>query len=132
MNLYFAPLEGVTTYTYRNTHAKLFGGCDTYYAPFITPSDIEKISIKNLRDILPDKNHVNLKIQVLTSKSESYFRASKVSDQGINLSSPYLLFHSTFISLIYLSAVETLILISLEHSLAATVKLTLGFVTKYL
>ena len=56
MNLYFAPLEGVTTYTYRNTHNKMFGGCDAYFAPFITPSDLEKISLKSLRDVLPEKN----------------------------------------------------------------------------
>lgn len=28
MNLYFAPLDGITGYIYRNTHAELFGGCD--------------------------------------------------------------------------------------------------------
>lgn len=95
MNLYFAPLEGVTTYTYRNTHNQMFGGCDAYFAPFITPSDIEKISMKNLRDILPEKNgNVNLKIQVLTSKSQSFFKfAEKVKGLGydeinINLGCP--------------------------------------------
>lgn len=95
MNLYFAPLEGVTTYIYRNAHNQMFGGCDSYFAPFITPSDIEKISMKNLRDILPEKNSdVNLKIQVLTSKSESFFKfAEKVRPLGydeinINLGCP--------------------------------------------
>ena len=37
MKLYFAPLEGITSYIYRNTHAEFFGGCDGYYTPFIAP-----------------------------------------------------------------------------------------------
>ena len=52
MNLYFAPMEGITTYTYRNLHAELFGGCDEYFAPFIVPTDNERISRKTLRDII--------------------------------------------------------------------------------
>ena len=46
MKLYFAPLEGITSYTFRNTHAAMFGGCDEYYAPFITPSNDEKTGRK--------------------------------------------------------------------------------------
>ncbi len=95
MKLYFAPLEGVTTFTYRNTHNQMFGGCDAYFAPFITPSDIEKVSMKNLRDILPERNsEINLKIQVLTSRSDSFFKfARKVGELGyreinINLGCP--------------------------------------------
>lgn len=95
MELYFAPMEGITTATYRNIHNEMFGGCDGYYAPFITPSDIERISIKSLRDILPERNvNINLKIQVLTSLSESFFKfAKKVEPLGykeinINLGCP--------------------------------------------
>ena len=66
--LYFAPLEGITTYMYRNIHNEMFGGCDAYYAPFITPSDNEKIGRKGFRDVLPENNAgVNLKLQVLTN-----------------------------------------------------------------
>ena len=61
MELYFAPLEGITTYTYRNTHAEFFGYCDTYYAPFITPSDNEKNSRKNMRDILTKIERMSVK-----------------------------------------------------------------------
>ena len=60
MNLYYAPLEGITTYTYRNTHAELFGECDAYYAPFIVPTDNEKLSMKSLRDIKPENMPVTL------------------------------------------------------------------------
>ncbi len=74
MNLYFAPLEGITTYIYRNTHAQMFGGCDEYYAPFIVPSDDEKITKKSLKDILPENNNHKLKVQVLTNRSESFLK----------------------------------------------------------
>ncbi len=95
MNLYFAPLEGITTYTYRNTHAEMFGGCDAYFAPFITPSDIERVSIRSFRDLMPDKNvGVELKAQVLTSQAESFLKfADKAKEIGfreinINLGCP--------------------------------------------
>lgn len=95
MKLYFAPLEGITTYTYRNVHAEMFGFCDEYYAPFINPSENEKISMKNLRDILPENNKIsNLKIQVLTNNSESFLKfEDKVKELGydeinINLGCP--------------------------------------------
>ena len=86
MKLYFAPLEGITTYTYRNTHAEMFGGCDQYFAPFITPSDNEKLSIKCLRDIVPEKNgKVKLMVQVLTNKAESFLKfEEKIKELGYN------------------------------------------------
>lgn len=75
MKLYFAPLEGITTYTFRNTHAEMFGGTDAYFAPFINPSDQEKVSRKGMRDILPDNDTTEkLKVQVLTSNAESFLK----------------------------------------------------------
>ena len=67
MELYLAPLEGITTYTYRNTHKELFGGCDEYYAPFIVPTENERLSMKNLRDIMPENNLEKPKVQVMCS-----------------------------------------------------------------
>ncbi len=86
MNLYFAPLEGITTHIYRNTHARMFGGCDSYFAPFITPSDNERISIKSLRDIVPDVNRdINLTVQVLTNRSDSFLKfEEKIRTLGYN------------------------------------------------
>jgi len=77
MNLYFAPLEGITGYIFRNTHFEMFGGCDAYYAPFITPVENEKLSIKSLRDITCERNNVNLKVQVLTNKADAFMRFEK-------------------------------------------------------
>ena len=37
MQLYFAPMEGVTSCQYRRVHAAMFPGADRYFAPFIAP-----------------------------------------------------------------------------------------------
>lgn len=68
MKLYFAPMEGITTYIYRNTHNMFFGFCDEYYAPFIAPSENERITKKTLKDVLPENNSsLKLKVQILTN-----------------------------------------------------------------
>lgn len=83
MELYLAPMEGITTYTYRNAHAELFGGCDAYYAPFIVPSDNERLSAKNLRDIMPENNRVNLKVQVMSTNKVAFTEfVSKTKELG--------------------------------------------------
>ncbi|MBR2452694.1 MAG: tRNA-dihydrouridine synthase family protein [Clostridia bacterium] len=85
MKLYFAPLEGITTYTYRNAHSEMFGECDKYFSPFITPTANEKISLKSLRDILPEKNKTNLVVQALCNDTEAFWGFSeKVKDLGYN------------------------------------------------
>ena len=78
MKQYFAPMEGITTYTYRNIHAQMFEGCDAYFAPFITPSDNEKISEKELRDIQPDNNpDIDIKVQLLSNQAGSFLNFSE-------------------------------------------------------
>ena len=71
--LYFAPLEGITGHIYRRAHADMFGGVDAYFAPFITPTENERLSSKRLRDILPENNkYLTLKVQVLTKEPKAY------------------------------------------------------------
>ena len=95
MNLYFAPLEGITNYIYRNTHAEVFGGTDSYYAPFITPSHNEKVNKKGLKDVLPENNVANVKVQVLTKDVSGFLKfAQKIEAAGfdeinLNLGCPY-------------------------------------------
>ena len=95
MKLLFAPLEGITTRTFRNAHHVYFGGCDAYYAPFITPTDNEKLSEKTIRDIVPRYNSVNeLKVQVLTNTPSAFFKfTDKIrplgySEVNLNLGCP--------------------------------------------
>ena len=84
MILSFAPLEGITSYIYRNTHREYFGGCDKYYTPFISPSDNTKIGRKGFRDMLPENNTtVKPIVQTLTNNSASFIKfAEKVKEYG--------------------------------------------------
>ena len=59
MKLYFSPLEGITTYIYRNTHERFFGACDAYFTPFITPSDNEKIGRSSSIEIVNYRDYIN-------------------------------------------------------------------------
>ena len=95
MHLSFAPLEGITSYTYRNTHAEYFGECDEYYTPFISPSDNSKIGRKGFRDMIPENNTViKPTVQVLTNNSVSFLKfVEKLKEYGysevnINLGCP--------------------------------------------
>ena len=96
MKLYFAPLEGITSYTFRNIHSEMFGGCDAYYAPFLTPSADEKTGRKMLRDILPENNRCgNLKVQLLSCDADAVLNFEKaISEIGydeinLNLGCPF-------------------------------------------
>ena len=85
MNLYFAPLEGITTSVFRSVHNKLFGFCD-YYAPFITPTENEKITLKTLKEVLPENNKdFNLTVQTLSNNPEVFLNfADKIEKIGYN------------------------------------------------
>lgn len=77
MRYYFAPLEGITGYRYRNAHHQYFSGVDQYYSPFVVTRDGGIMKQKELRDILPEHNEgVPLIPQILTNISENFLQAS--------------------------------------------------------
>lgn len=83
MKLYFAPMEGITTYTYRNTHFEIFGMCDEYFAPFIVPTENERLTRKSVRDILNENNIVKVKPQVLCSNGTAFLEfVKKIKELG--------------------------------------------------
>ena len=53
--IHFAPLQGYTDSVYREAHAQIFGGVETYYTPFVR---LEKTGFRNkeLRDLVPEAN----------------------------------------------------------------------------
>lgn len=82
MNLYLAPLEGITTNIFRNCQYKCFGGIDKYFTPFITPSDKGVLSTKILRDILPENNKGQILVpQILTNSAEGFITMCKRLEQ---------------------------------------------------
>ena len=71
MQIYFAPLEGITGYVFRNAYEKYYGGIDKYFTPFISPHTKKLMDSREKRDILPENNKgLNVVPQVLTNKAE--------------------------------------------------------------
>lgn len=71
MQIYFAPLEGITGYVFRNAYQKYYGGIDKYFTPFISPHTKKLMDTREKRDILPENNKgLNIVPQVLTNKAE--------------------------------------------------------------
>ena len=70
-----APMEGITTYVYRNALNRHFGGVDKYYTPFLTASNIKG---REKRDVDPANNDVNILIpQVLVNDAELFLTIAK-------------------------------------------------------
>ncbi len=78
MQIYFAPLEGVTGYVFRNAYEKYYGGIDKYFTPFISPHTKKLMDSREKRDILPENNkELNIVPQVLTNKAEDLIELCK-------------------------------------------------------
>ena len=78
MKIYFAPLEGVTTYIFRNAFAEIYGHVDKYFAPFISPSENCPLTPRERKDIAPENNRgIHLVPQILTCRSEHFIDAAK-------------------------------------------------------
>ncbi len=50
MRLEMAPLEGLTTYIFRNAYAKYFGHVDKYYTPFLSLHKEKEFNHKELQE----------------------------------------------------------------------------------
>ena len=78
MKIYFAPLEGITGYVFRNAYAKYYGGVDKYFTPFISPHTKKLMDTREKRDILPENNQgLYVVPQVLTNQAEDLIDLAK-------------------------------------------------------
>lgn len=76
--IYFAPMEGLTGYIYRNAHNSFFPGVDKYFAPFIAANQSTSFKTKEINDILPEHNQgLFLVPQLLTNKAKDFICTSK-------------------------------------------------------
>ena len=53
--IHFAPLQGYTEAIYRQAHARIFGGIESYYTPFVRVEHGE-IRKKDMREITLENN----------------------------------------------------------------------------
>ena len=78
MKIYFAPLEGITTYIFRNAFNGIYGNADKFFAPFISPSEKCPMTPKERKDVSPENNAgIYLVPQILTCKSECFIDAAR-------------------------------------------------------
>ncbi|MEG0645807.1 MAG: tRNA-dihydrouridine synthase family protein [Bacteroides sp.] len=135
--LHFAPLQGYTEAPYRDAHATVFGGIDTYYTPFVR---IERGEFrrKDTRDIEPENNHVaHLVPQLIASDVEkaktilALFIEKGYREVSINLGCPFPILakrHNGSGMLPYPEEVKALLAIVEQHpEIRFSVKMRLGW-----
>jgi tRNA-dihydrouridine synthase len=86
MIFYFAPLEGVTGYIYRNAHNAFFDNIDKYFAPFIVANQGDSFKAREINDILPENNQgIVLIPQILTNNAKDFiYTSKKIKQLGYN------------------------------------------------
>lgn len=84
MNIYFAPLEGVTDAIFRRVHHECFGGIAKYYIPFICPTMHMVFTPRERRAISRESNSgVPTVPQVLTKNAEHFiWAANSMCEEG--------------------------------------------------
>lgn len=84
MEIYFAPLEGLTDSTFRRVHHTYFPGVQRYYMPFLSPTVHRCLTHKEERE-LPYADSVPFPAvpQILTKNAEDFLWAARVChDRG--------------------------------------------------
>lgn len=79
MDVYFAPMEGLTDRIYRQVHRKYFPGVARYYMPFFSPTQHRELTPREARE-LPEaglEDHLAVP-QVLTKNAEDFLWAAEV------------------------------------------------------
>ena len=86
MNFYFAPMEGLTGYIYRNAYNAFFNKIDKYFSPFIVANQSKSFKTRELNDILPENNQgIVLIPQLLTNNAKDFIHtANKIKQFGYN------------------------------------------------
>lgn len=78
MKVYFAPMEGITTWSYRRIYEKHFGQMDQYITPFLSPCQDRRFTHRELQEILPEHNEgMQVVPQLLTCRSEDFIWAAR-------------------------------------------------------
>ncbi len=78
MRFYFAPMEGLTGYIYRNAYNAFFNNIDKYFSPFISANQSGSLKTRELNDILPENNQGLVLIpQIMTNNAKDFIHTSK-------------------------------------------------------
>ncbi|MBE5872563.1 MAG: tRNA-dihydrouridine synthase family protein [Lachnospiraceae bacterium] len=84
MDYYFAPMEGVTGYIFRNTFHQYYGGIDRFFAPFISPAKEASMTWRERKELVPEHNEGLCVVpQVLTNRADFFIQAVRdLSEMG--------------------------------------------------
>lgn len=78
MRYYLAPMEGITTWIYRNAYHQYFRPMDKYFTPFLVPHTNGSFSHKEKNEILPEHHPgQNLIPQIMTNRAEDFVRTAE-------------------------------------------------------
>ena len=81
MKYYLAPMEGLTTYTFRTVWNQYYGGMDKYFTPFISNRHLNS---REKNDILPEHNMgMHTVPQILAKKADDVLElVNQLADYG--------------------------------------------------
>lgn len=84
MKYYLAPMEGLTTYTFRMAYHKHYKDFDTYFTPFLANKNLNS---RELNEILPEHNEgMHLIPQILTNRSDEFLSiARRIAEYGYDI-----------------------------------------------
>lgn len=78
MQYYFAPMEGITGYSYRKVWNRLFGDADKVFMPFLSPTQHGKFGSKTIKELKEEKTSGFCVIpQILANNAENFIWAAK-------------------------------------------------------
>lgn len=72
MKYYFAPMEGLTDSVYRTVHYKTFGGVQRYYTPFFSPTEVHRLTPREVRELAPENNPPCTVPQLLCKNADDF------------------------------------------------------------
>ncbi len=82
MKFYCAPMEGLTTFPFRQVHHRFFPGVDKYFTPFLVANQTLHFKRKEIRELLPENNKDICTVpQVLSNKAEEFLWAVRAIQQ---------------------------------------------------
>ena len=83
MKYYLAPMEGLTDSVYRTVHHKIFGGVDRYYTPFLSPTEVHKLTPREFRELDPANNPPCVVPQLLCKNADDFlWMAGEIAARG--------------------------------------------------
>ena len=82
LQIWLAPLHGITSYTFRNTLCRHFGGIDCFMAPFLPVQPAGKFRPKVWQDIAPANNTaVPLTPQLMGNRPEHFVETMRILNE---------------------------------------------------